>query len=64
MFFIVVISVLLQGTIGRVAKSLKFQLPLRGTDRRFPLDVLPAGNDRSEVAEISVTETSRQEEND
>jgi len=26
------------------------------------LDVLPAGNDRSEVAEISVTETSRPEE--
>ena len=41
---------------------MKFQLPLHWTDRRFTLDVLPAGNDRSEVAEISVTETSRPEE--
>ena len=58
-FFTVVISVLLQGTtIGWVAKSLKLQLPSPANDRRFPLDVLPAGDDRSEVAEIPITETS------
>jgi potassium/hydrogen antiporter len=58
-FFTVSISVLLQGTtIGWVAKLLRLQTAAPVTDRRFPLDVLPAGDDRSEVAEIMVGERS------
>jgi cell volume regulation protein A len=49
-FFTVAISVLVQGTsIGWVAKRLKLDLPLRGTDRRFP----------SGVAEIWIGPKSR-----
>jgi cell volume regulation protein A len=58
-FFTVLISVLLQGTtIGWFAKLLRLQTPAPVTDRRFPLDVLPAGEDRSEVAEIVVRDDS------
>jgi cell volume regulation protein A len=58
-FFTVLISVLLQGTTIRwVARKLRLQLPAPATDRRFPLDVLPAGANRSEVARIEVSEGS------
>jgi cell volume regulation protein A len=58
-FFTVSISVLVQGTtIGWVAKILRLQTAAPVTDRRFPLEVLPAGEDRSEVAEIFVRERS------
>lgn len=58
-FFTVSISVLVQGTtIGWAARLLRLQSPGPVTDRRFPLDVLPAGEDRSEVAEILVRESS------
>lgn len=55
-FFTVSISVLLQGTtIGWMARVLRLQTPAPVTDRRFPLDVLPAGAHRSEVAEVLIT---------
>jgi cell volume regulation protein A len=58
-FFTVLISVLVQGTtIGWVAKSLRLQIAGPITDTRFPLDILPAGENRSEVAEIPVKERS------
>ncbi len=58
-FFTVSISVLLQGTtIGWIARKLRLQKPSPPTDRRFPLDILPAGEGRSEVAEITVSEGS------
>lgn len=58
-FFTVSISVLLQGTtIGWLARKLRLQKPSPATDRRFPLDILPAGEDRSRVAEITVSEGS------
>lgn len=58
-FFTVSISLLLQGTtIGWLARKLRLQKPSPATDRRFPLDILPAGEDRSQVAEITVNEGS------
>ncbi|HTF61903.1 MAG TPA: potassium/proton antiporter [Edaphobacter sp.] len=58
-FFTVSISVLLQGTsIGWLARKLRLQKPSPATDRRFPLDILPAGEERSQVAEITVSEGS------
>jgi potassium/hydrogen antiporter len=58
-FFIVLISVLLQGTTIRwVAKKLRLQVASPATDQRFPLDVLPAGANRSEVAQMVVEEGS------
>ncbi len=58
-FFTVSVSVLLQGTtIGWLARKLRLQKPSPATDRRFPLDILPAGVDRSHVAEITVSEGS------
>jgi cell volume regulation protein A len=59
-FFTVSISVLLQGTtIGWLARKLRLQKPSPATDRRFPLDILPAGEDQSQVTEITVSEESR-----
>ncbi len=58
-FFTVSISVLLQGTtIGWLARKLRLQKPSPATDRRFPLDILPAGEDQSQVTEIAVSEGS------
>lgn len=58
-FFTVSISVLLQGTtIGWVARKLGLQKPSPPTDRRFPLDILPAEEGRSHVAEITVSKES------
>ncbi len=58
-FFTVSISVLLQGTtIGWLARKLRLQKPSPATDRRFPLEVLPAGVDRSQVSEITVSDGS------
>jgi cell volume regulation protein A len=55
-FFTVSISVLLQGTsIGWLARKLRLQKPSPATDRRFPLDILPAGEDHSQIAEITVS---------
>jgi potassium/hydrogen antiporter len=59
-FFTVVVSVSLQGTtIGWVAKRLRVQISTPATDRRFPLEVLPAGAGHSEVVEIPVVPGSR-----
>lgn len=58
-FFAVLISVLLQGTtIGWISKALKLRDPSPPVDRRFPLEVLPAGDGRSEVAEILIQDDS------
>jgi cell volume regulation protein A len=58
-FFIVLISVLLQGTtIQWVARKLGLQRPSPEKDRRFPLDILPAGENKSQLAEITIPEYS------
>ena len=58
-FFTVSISVLLQGTTIRwVAKILRLQAVSPATDPRFPLDILPAGENRSEVVKIPITKDS------
>ncbi|QHS51738.1 potassium/proton antiporter [Edaphobacter sp. 12200R-103] len=58
-FFTVSISLLLQGTtIGWLAQKLKLQKPLPATDRRFPLEMLPAGEEQGQVVEITVSEGS------
>jgi len=59
-FFTVVVSVCLQGTsIGWVANRLRLQVSTPLTDRRFPLEVLPAGEGHSEVAEIPISSASK-----
>jgi cell volume regulation protein A len=59
-FFTVVVSVSLQGTtIGWIARRLRLQISTPVTDRRSPLEVLPAGEGRSQLAEISVAPGSR-----
>lgn len=58
-FFIVLTSVLLQGTtISAVANRLRLQAPTIPQDRRFPLEVLPSGKGSSELAEVLIPETS------
>jgi len=43
-------------TIGWLARKLRLQRPSPATDQRFSLDILPAGEDQSQVAEITVGE--------